>query len=304
MKPASVGPSRVEANGKGISAEDLAAEEWPFVSRYLDVEGNRIHYIDEGRGPVLLFVHVGFWSFVWRDVVTRLRSEFRCISLDFPGTGFSTASTAHENTLAANTKVLDAFVQRLGLENLTLVMHDLGGPVGFGFGGRNPGLVRALVISNTFGWPLAEYKWIKRVLGLMSGPTMTTLNRRFNIVARMSSGRFGVGKQLSRRAKRTFLTPFRARSTRETWSELIGDPLRIEDDLAVIDRLLSTVLRDVPVLTIFGARNDPYDWQGRYARTFSHARPVVIEKGMHFPFMDDPERFSASIRDWWRDAVI
>jgi len=47
-----------------------------------------------------------------------------------------------------------------------------------------------------------------------------------------------------------------------------------------------------------------YDWQDRYARTFSYTRPVVIEKGMHFPFMDDPERFSASIRDWWRDAVI
>jgi haloalkane dehalogenase len=160
-----------------------------------------------------------------------------------------------------------------------------------------------MVVSNTFGWPLAEYKWIKRALGFMGGATMTALNRRFNIVARMSSGRFGVGKHLSRQGRRTFLAPFRARSARETWSELIGDPLRIEDALAAINEDLSSVLRDVPVLTIFGARNDPFGWQDRYSKTFSNARPVVIEKGMHFPFADDPEKFATSIRTWWRDTV-
>lgn len=299
MEPVSVQPSPVEGR---VSAEDLSRKEWPFTSRYLDVDGNEIHYIDEGTGPVLLFVHVGFWSFVWRDVITRLNREFRCVALDFPGTGFSTASASHANTLEANSEVLELFVKRLDLEPLTLVMHDLGGPVGFAFAGRHPQLVRALVVSNTFGWPLSEFTWVHRMLSFVSGPTMTALNRRFNIVARMSSGRFGVGRHLSRQGKKTFLAPFRTRSRRETWSELIGDPLRTEDDLVAISQVLESQLRDVPALTIFGERNDPYDWQDRYAKTFSRVRSVVIEKGMHFPFMDDAEKFSVSIREWWRET--
>jgi pimeloyl-ACP methyl ester carboxylesterase len=285
------------------STRDLSTEEWPFASRFSRIQGHEIHYIDEGGGPLLLFVHVGFWSFVWRDVITRLRAEFRCIALDFPGTGFSTPSSSHENTLAANSKVLELFVEELGLGDITLVLHDLGGPVGFAFGGRRPELVRALVISNTFGWPLAEYKWIHRMLGFMSGSPMSALNRRFNVVARMSSRRFGVGKRLSNEGRKTFLLPFSAPRTRATWSELIGDPLRDEEGLGAINQVLMSVLRDLPALTIFGERNDPYDWQARYARAFSNAQSVVIDKGMHFPFMDDPDRFAASVRSWWKSTT-
>jgi pimeloyl-ACP methyl ester carboxylesterase len=299
MKPA--GPESPASAGKKY-LEDLSPEQWPFTSRFIEVDGNEIHYLDEGTGPVLLFVHVGFWSFVWRDVIARLSSDFRCLALDFPGTGFSTSSASHENTLEANSKVLELFVQELDLRDITLVLHDLGGPVGFAFGGRRPERVRALVISNTFGWPLTDYKWVRRMLGFMSGPAMSALNRRFNLVARMSSGRFGVGKHLTREGKKTFLVPFGAPETRTTWSELIGDPLRNEDELGVINQVLTSVLRDLPVLTIFGARNDPYDWEARYARTFTNVQSIVIDKGMHFPFMDDPEVFAESVRRWWEET--
>lgn len=281
---------------------DLPAEEWPFESRFADVSGNRIHYIDEGAGPVLLFVHVGLWSFVWRDVITRLRSDFRCIALDFPGTGYSVAAESHQHTLAASADVLGTFVDQLQLHDIIMVVHDLGGPVGLSLAMHRPEEIRGLVIAQTFGWPLRDYKWVTRMLRFVSGPQMSKLNRKRNLVARMTSGRFGVGRHLSRAGRAAFLAPFASEGPRATWTKLIADALNIDELMARVDHALNTSLRQVPALTIFGSRNDPYDWQGRYECTFDNTTSVAIEKGYHFPSADNPEKFASSVLDWWNEV--
>src|SRR5215467_9793763 len=56
---------------------------YPFQSHFVEVEGNRIHYIDEGSGPIVLFVHPGFgWSFTNRELIKGLRDRYRCVALD------------------------------------------------------------------------------------------------------------------------------------------------------------------------------------------------------------------------------
>src|SRR5438034_9198749 len=67
----------------------LSEQVWPFGTCRLDVDGSMLAVTDVGEGPVLLFVHTGFWSFIWRDVITRLAPDFRCICFDAPGTGQS-----------------------------------------------------------------------------------------------------------------------------------------------------------------------------------------------------------------------
>src|SRR5882757_8265233 len=62
---------------------------WPYETSSIDVDGSTIAFTDVGSGPVLLLVHTGTWSLVWRDVIARLSTEFRCIALDAPGTGRS-----------------------------------------------------------------------------------------------------------------------------------------------------------------------------------------------------------------------
>src|SRR5512146_3479117 len=58
---------------------------WPHPLSSLEVDGTSIAYTDVGQGPVLLFVHTGFWSIIWRDVIARLSSGFRCVCFDAPG---------------------------------------------------------------------------------------------------------------------------------------------------------------------------------------------------------------------------
>ena len=62
--------------------EWLDVSRYPFTSRYVNIEGNEIHYIDEGTGPTILFLHSNvIWSFIYRNVIKTLRNSFRCVEL-------------------------------------------------------------------------------------------------------------------------------------------------------------------------------------------------------------------------------
>lgn len=115
----------------------------PFPRRSIEIDGRPIPYVDDGEGPVLLFVHAGTGSLLWRDVIVRLRGRFRCVALDVPDAGPSGSS-----------RILEAFVHTLGLRDVTLVVHDLGGPVALGAARRLDDRIRALVVTESFGWPL------------------------------------------------------------------------------------------------------------------------------------------------------
>ena len=68
-------------------------ELFPFESRFVDIDGHSVHYVDEGSGPTLLFLHGNpTWSFVYRDVIESLRDEFRCVAVDYPKFRLSSAA--------------------------------------------------------------------------------------------------------------------------------------------------------------------------------------------------------------------
>ena len=65
-------------------------ELYPFESRWLPTTAGRVHYIDEGQGAPILFLHGNpTWSFLYRHLVVALRQEFRCVAVDYPGFGLS-----------------------------------------------------------------------------------------------------------------------------------------------------------------------------------------------------------------------
>src|SRR6266704_2927257 len=86
----------------------LEEQLYPFQSRFVEIDGNRIHYIDEGSGPLLLFLHPGLgWSFTYRNVIKELRSRFRCVALDLPGFGLSQAGAGYQHTLTKDSLLLE-----------------------------------------------------------------------------------------------------------------------------------------------------------------------------------------------------
>ncbi len=160
-------------------------ELFPVEHRFVEVGGVPIHYIDEGTGDTLLLLHGNpSWSFLYRKMVPALRDSFRCIALDYPGYGMSGVPDGYGFTPAEHSAVLGRFVDQLALSDLTIMVQDWGGPIGLGLAGRRPDLVRALIIGNTFAWPLNGNWRIETFSWVMGGPVGMRLTRAFNFVPR------------------------------------------------------------------------------------------------------------------------
>ena len=106
-------------------------ELFPFESQFIDIDGHHVHYVDEGSGPTLLFLHGNpTWSFDYSQIIKSLRGEFRCIAVDYPGFGLSVAAPGYRYLPSEHAEVIGKFVDALRLSGATLVAHDWGGPIG------------------------------------------------------------------------------------------------------------------------------------------------------------------------------
>lgn len=146
-------------------------EAYPFESHWLDVDGGRMHYVDEGEGPVVLLVHgTPTWSFVWRDLITDLSRDHRVVAMDHVGFGLSDKPTDWDYTPAAHADNVVQLVETLDLDDVTLVVHDFGGPIGLGAGRAVQARVDRVVVLNTWMWSLADDERAVKTSDFVSGP--------------------------------------------------------------------------------------------------------------------------------------
>ena len=279
----------------------LPPEEFPFRLQNLDLPSGGVSYVDEGEGPTMLFVHAGLWSFIWRDTIVRLQKDFRTIAIDFPGFGLAPASDT-ELTIPELSTVLAEFVAELELSDVTLVAHDLGGPVALGAAAVDSGRYRALVLTNTFAWE-PDKGSLRAMLGTMGSRPLTWLDTVTNFLPRMAASKFGVGSRLSRAGKKAFRGPYRDRDRRRRIHDLMGSALNSGEHFERIEEATNSTLNNRPVLTIFGQYNDPWKFQQRHAATFPNHEGLVVPKGYHFPMTVDPNLYADTIRDWWQRRV-
>ena len=150
------------------SARDAADRDWrplyPFASHYLDVDGQRYHYLDEGAGDVLLLVHGNpTWSFYWRNIVLALRGRYRLIVPDHIGCGLSDKPQDYPYTLARHVQNLRQLIDALGLEKITLLAHDWGGAIGLGAAVAEPRRFARFVLFNTVAFRSQRIPWRIRI---------------------------------------------------------------------------------------------------------------------------------------------
>ncbi|HUW65749.1 MAG TPA: haloalkane dehalogenase [Spirochaetia bacterium] len=132
---------------------------FPYAPRYVDINGMRVHYVDEGEGETILCLHgEPTWSYVYRKMIPLLSARHRVIAMDFIGFGRSDKFTGQdEYSLQMHCDTLKAFISSLSLERITLVVQDWGGLVGLHTAGELPDLFSRLVILNT-GLPTGDIK--------------------------------------------------------------------------------------------------------------------------------------------------
>jgi cis-3-alkyl-4-acyloxetan-2-one decarboxylase len=135
---------------------------FPFEPRYVDAGDVRLHYVDEGPkdAPPLLFVHGNpTWSYLWRRPVAELSARGqRCVAFDHMGFGRSDKPPLLARyTLRAHIDNALALIDQLDLQDVLVVAHDWGGPIGLGAMLERPERLRGLVLMNTWAWELPSF---------------------------------------------------------------------------------------------------------------------------------------------------
>ena len=181
---------------------------YPFTSLYFDLNPYKLHYLDEGEGEVLLFLHGNpTWSFYYRSLIQNFQGRYRCVAPDHIGCGFSDKPQDYSYTLTTHIDNLEKLVGFLGLKNITLMVHDWGGAIGMGLAVRKPELIKRLVLFNTASFLSMD---IPLRIGLCRIPLLgTILIRYLNLFVR-GVLRFGLKrrKRLTQNVRAGYLAPY------------------------------------------------------------------------------------------------
>ena len=134
------------------TADWLDRKSYDFTPHHLLVEGGRMHFIDEGQGSPILFVHGNAtWSFFYRAAIRDMvKAGFRCIAPDNIGFGLSEKPKNFSYNPAALSRNLGRLIEHLDLTDITLVVHDYGGPIGLGYAIDHPERFKRVVLLNTW----------------------------------------------------------------------------------------------------------------------------------------------------------
>lgn len=260
-------------------------EQYPFDSNHADLDAGRLHYVDEGEGRPVLMLHGNpTWSFLYRHLIRELSEGYRCIAPDYLGFGLSEKPRDFSYRPAAHADVVEEFIEELGLAELTLVVHDWGGPIGCRYAVENPGNVHSLVVMNTFCWPVERDLYLKAFGGLLGSRLGKLLITRRNFFAdTVMQLAFSERSRLTPEIHRHYLEPLSTPRERiPSWvfpRELLGSTEWVAD---VWER--REALADTPALLCWGlddpafGREELRTWQA----LFPDARTVGFEDGGHY----------------------
>ena len=272
---------------------------FPFAGRAADVGGNIVHYIDEGQGPILLLLHGNpTWSFLYRHIVRLLSSRYRCIALDYPGFGLSTAKPGYGYTPREHSDVVEGFIDALGLADLTIMVQDWGGPIGLGIAGRRPELIRALVIGNSFAWPASRSRGMTTFSRIVGSRLALHLIKRHNALVRWLIPA-GINRTLTDAEMTAYTGPFPTPGTRlPTWI-LARHIIESEDYLTEVEEGLARV-KDKPALIVWGDADGAFraSDQDRFAKLFPSHRIVNLQGAKHFIQENAPNEIASAILNW------
>ena len=126
-----------------MAAKAISAD-FPFESKYVEIHGSKIHYIDEGSGDPILFLHGNpTSSYLWRNIIPYLVPHGRCIAPDLIGMGKSDKPDLGYRFFD-HSEYVEGFIDKLDLSNITLVIHDWGSALGFHYASRHESNVKGL----------------------------------------------------------------------------------------------------------------------------------------------------------------
>lgn len=306
-------------NASGASADQTVAANdagpisaaFPFEKKAVEVNGHKIAYVDEGEGPVVLFIHGNpTSSYLWRNVIPYVSDNYRAIAIDLIGMGDSEQPDIGY-TFGDHAKYVDGFIRELGLEDITLVVHDWGSVLGMRYARLNEDNVRAIAFMEAVmppAFPAPSYEAMGPELGQVFrnfrtegvGEEMVLENNFFVEQMLPSLVMRGLTEQELAAYRAPFMTPESRRPTLQ-WPREVpigGEPA--EATAAVLANGEWMTQTDMPKLFVRAEPGTltPPPVVAYYQANFSKMETRVAGPGLHFFQEDSPHGLGRALSDW------
>ena len=287
--------------------------DFPYDSHFVEVEGSKMHYVEVGSGEPILFLHgQPTSSYLWRNVLPHLAPLGRAIAPDLIGFGRSDKPDI-EYRFVDHARYIDGFIEALGLDRLTFVIHDWGSGLGFHWARRHPERVRGLAFFEAILAPIPSWDDFPAELrdlfrGFRSLETGRSLLIDQNVfIEKVLPG--AVVRGLTEVEMERYREPFTDPASREPvyrWPNELpigGEPADVTEIVGAYNAWLQET--DVPKLLLHAepgaiTRAPLVEW---CKENLPELEVVHVGAGIHYLQEDNPDGIGKAVADWYRRRV-
>ena len=292
-----------------MAAKQEIAAEFPFQPHYAEVHGSRMHYLEEGSGDPILFLHGNpTSSYLWRNIIPYLNSQGRCIAPDLIGMGKSD-KPGIDYRFVDHAKYIDGFIEKLGLTNITLVMHDWGSALGFHYAARHESNVKAVAFLEAILLPVPSWDMFPPDFRKLFQSFRTAgigwemiVNKNVFVEGTLPGG---VIRKLTEEEMNHYREPFLEPASRKpVWRW--PNELPIEGEPADVVQIVETYnaylqQSDLPKLLFHASPGaiTPAPMVEWCKQNLKNLKTVDVGPGIHFLQEDNPHLIGTELREWY-----
>ncbi len=284
---------------------------FPYTKKRITVHGAEFAYVDEGRGDPILFLHGNpTSSYLWRNVMPYLATEGRIVAPDLIGMGDS-EKVSSDYRYFDHYRYLSGFIEQLGLEKVTLVIHDWGSGLGFHWAREHADKVKAIAFMEAIIAPVPTWDAFSEDFRDMfkafrtDGVGQEMLMEKNMFVEKVLPG--AVVRTLTEEEMAVYRAPYGTVESRKPlwrWPNelpIAGNP----EDVVEVVSAYHEWLKETPLPKLLLHANPGGLIQAPLVDMLKQALPnlktVDIGAGIHFVQEDNPHGIGEAIRDWYRD---
>ena len=291
------------------------SSEFPYEHKYVSVLGSKMAYVDTGKGDPIVFLHgQPTSSYLWRNIMPHLEGKGRLIAPDNIGFGKSDQPEL-AYTFADHYRYFDAFMNKLDLRNITLVVHDWGSSLGLHYAAQNPDNVKAIVTMEALiapELPAASYEAMRPDLGdffrmvrePVKGRKMLVEDNAWLVEGGILEG--FINRPLASEALDIYQAPFQTEKSRiqvNQWPNEIPIAGQPADTTRIITDYNAFLKRtEIPWLFLYASpgATAPANAADYWAARAKNIETVYIGAGLHYVQEDQPYAIGRAISDFYR----
>lgn len=275
---------------------------WPWEPQWVEVDGGRMHCVRAGEGPRLVLVHgTPTWSYEWRHVIRQYATSHEVIAVDHLGFGRSERPVTASYSPESHARRFGQAMTRLAPDGqVTLVVHDFGGPIALDWALENARRLRHLVVVNSWMWPLTDDPAMARTARLAGSGLFRLMYRYMNASLRLiMPSAYGDRRRLTRDVHAQYLAAFPDADSRER--VLFALARSLAGSTAFYATLWSRRERlvDVPASLLWGMKDSAFrpHMLERWQQALPHAAVHRFPEAGHWPQEEEPEQFGRVLAD-------